>query len=179
MNADIAFPIDLLYYSVRFLSPADSSLLQDLYDRCLDFMLLVDGHPAGPNEGEKAFTDVPPGISLANKLMFGIVTQQNELVGVLDVVRDYPEASVWWIGLFLLAPEVRSQGAGQKIIQGFVDFTRNFGVQYVMLGVVEENVRAFQFWSRVGFSLLRETEPQKFGEKTQVVKVMYLKVQAE
>lgn len=179
MNTDAAFPTDLPSYSVHLLSPQDRKLIQGLYDRCLDYMLLVDGHPAASDAGEKAFTDVPPGKSPTDKFMFGIINSKNELVGILDVLHGYPEASVWWIGLFLLTPEVRSKGAGQMIIQGFIDFARKSGVHYIMLGVVEENKRAFQFWSKVGCSLVRETEPQKFGDKTQVVKIMSLKIQAE
>jgi ribosomal protein S18 acetylase RimI-like enzyme len=176
VNIDIAFPIDLPTHTVHFLTPEDSSQLQGLYDRCLDYMLLVDGHPAGSNAGAKAFQDVPPGKSLTDKIMVGVLEEQNELVGVLDAIRGYPESSVWWIGLFILAPEARSQGFGKEIIQGFVEFARKSGVQYIMLGVVEENFRAFQFWSNLGFEVVRETAPQQFGKKMQVVKIMALKL---
>jgi ribosomal protein S18 acetylase RimI-like enzyme len=41
-----------------------------------------------------------------------------------------------------------------------------------MLGVVEENRAAYQFWQKLGFELVRKTEPRLFGRKTQAVYVM-------
>jgi len=42
----------------------------------------------------------------------------------------------------------------------------------IMLGVVEENQAAYDFWQRLGFELVRKTEPRPFGRKTQSVSVM-------
>jgi hypothetical protein len=41
-----------------------------------------------------------------------------------------------------------------------------------MLGVVEENHSAIQFWSNNSFTVIRKTEPRKFGKKMQAVFVM-------
>jgi ribosomal protein S18 acetylase RimI-like enzyme len=35
-----------------------------------------------------------------------------------------------------------------------------------MLGVVEENQAAYEFWQRLGFEFVRQTEPRQFGKKT-------------
>jgi len=172
MKTETAFDMSIDGYSVRQLSIEDSRAIQKLYEKCLDYMLLVDGHPAGPNAGEEEFQDVPPGRSPDDKLLFGIVNQQNDLVGLLDVLRRHPDEITWWIGLFLLAPEVRSQGIGQKTVEGFAEYARTSGVQAIMLGVVEENQPAYKFWSRMGFEFVRQTEPRQFGDKTQTVSVM-------
>jgi ribosomal protein S18 acetylase RimI-like enzyme len=172
MKTETAFDISIGGNSVRQLSLDDSEAIQELYERCLDYMLLVDGHPAGSNAGEEEFQDVPPGKSPDDKLLFGIFNQQNDLVGLLDVLRGYPDETTWWIGLLLLAPEVRSQGIGQKIVEGFVEYAQANGVQAIMLGVVEENKSAYKFWSRMGFKFVRQTEPRQFGDKTQRVSVM-------
>jgi len=154
------------------LSLEDSGAIQELYEKCLDYMLLVDGHPASPNSGEEEFQDVPPGKSHDDKFVFGIVNQQNELVGLLDVLRWYPDETTWWIGLLLFAPEVRSQGLGQKVLQGFAEYVRASGAQEIMLGVVDENKLAYKFWSRMGFEFVHMRKPQQFGDKTQTVSVM-------
>ncbi len=41
-----------------------------------------------------------------------------------------------------------------------------------MLGVVDDNTRALQFWTRQGFERVRTTEPCPFGAKTHAVHVM-------
>jgi ribosomal protein S18 acetylase RimI-like enzyme len=57
-------------------------------------------------------------------------------------------------------------------LQGFVEYARLSGAHAIMLGVVEDNIRAYKFWNRMGFEFVRETEPRQFGNKVQTVKVM-------
>jgi ribosomal protein S18 acetylase RimI-like enzyme len=172
MNTDTAFDIGMQAYSVRRLLFEDIGAVQVLCEKCLDYMLLVDGHPADPDEVEREFQSVPPGNSPDDKLVFGITNRQNDLVGLLDVIRSYPEQTTWWIGLLLFIPEVRSQGIGQKLLEGLAGYVRGNGGQAIMLGVVEENKRAYKFWNRVGFEFVRMTEPQQFGNKSQTVSIM-------
>ena len=172
MKTETVFNIDLPAYSVHQLLPEDSGAIQGIWEKCLDYMLLVDGHPASPNAGEEEFHDLPPGKSADDKFVFGIVNQQNDLIGLLDVVRWYPDETTWWIGLLVLTPEVRSQGIGQKIVQGFAEYVRASGGRMIMLGVVDENRLAYRFWNRMGFELHRKTEPRQFGDKTHTVNVM-------
>jgi ribosomal protein S18 acetylase RimI-like enzyme len=172
MKTDATFEINMQAYTVKRLSLEDIKAVQALCGKCLDYMLLVDGHPADPNEVEREFQEVPPGNLPEDKYVFGIVNIQDELVGLLDGVRSYPEPKVWWIGLLLLLPEVRSQGMGRKVLESFAEFVQANGGQAIMLGVVEENTRAWQFWGRAGFELVRVTEPRQFGNKTQTVRIM-------
>ena len=167
-----SFDIPLPAYSVRRLLLRDIGAIQGLFEKCLDYMLLVDGHPADPNAVEEEFQEVPPGKPQEDKFVFGIVNRQNELVGLLDVLRWYPDETTWWIGLLLFASEVRSQGLGQKVLQGFAEYVQASGAQGIMLGVVDENKLAYKFWSRMGFEFVRKTEPRQFGDKTQTVIVM-------
>ncbi len=172
MKTEIAFDIGVQDYSVHQLLPEDSRAIQELWDKCLDYMLLVDGHPAGPNAAEEEFQEVPPGKSPDDKFVFGIVNRQNGLVGLLETLRWYPDETIWWIGLLLFEPESRSQGLGQKVVQGFVDYLRGSGAKAIMLGVVDENERAYKFWKGIGFEFVRRTEPRTFGNKTQTVIIM-------
>lgn len=172
MRTETAFDIGLQAYSVHQLSLEDIEAIQELFEICLDYMLLVDGHPADPSGVEEDFLFVPPGKSQNDKIVFGIMDQQNDLVGLLDALRGYPEETAWWIGLLLFVPEVRSQGLGQRVVQGFAEYVRSNGGQAIMLGVVEENGRAYKFWEGMGFEFVRKTEPHQFGNKTHTVSIM-------
>lgn len=172
MKTETAFDLGLPDHSVHHLGLEDCPAIQDLFDKCLDFMLLVDGHPAGPHAAEEELQDLPPGMSLDDKFVFGIVDRKKDLFGYLDVMRGYPEEGTWWIGLLLLVPEARSHGLGDKIVESFAEHVRAQGGKAIMLGVVEENRRAYRFWSRVGFEPVYETEPRLFGDKPQKVSVM-------
>jgi len=172
MKTEIAFNINLQGYSVHRLLFEDVKAIQALFEQCLDYMLLVDGHPAEPNGVEEDFLSVPSGKSYDDKFVFGIMNQQFDMIGVLETLRWYPDEKTWWIGLLLFTPETRSQGIGQKVLRGFVEYVRQSGAQEIMLGVVEENILAYKFWKKMGFEFVRKTEPRKFGNKTQTVIIM-------
>jgi len=172
MKTETAFDIGLQDYSMHQLSLEDIGAIQGLCEKCLDYMLLVDGRAADPNSIEEDFRYAPAGKLLDDKFVFGIANQQNELVGMLDTLRGYPDETTWWIGLLLFTPETRSLGFGKKVTEGFAEYVRARGGQAIMLGVVDENKRAYKFWNRMGFELVRRTEPQQFGNKTHTVNVM-------
>jgi ribosomal protein S18 acetylase RimI-like enzyme len=172
MKTEIAFEIRLQDHSVHQLFLEDIKAIQALYEQCLDYMLLVDGHPATPNGVEEDFLSLPAGRSREDKFVFGIANQQKEIVGLLDTVRGYPNDTTWWIGVLLFVPESRSRGLGEIVLRGFVEYARLSGAQAIMLGVVEDNIRAYKFWNSMGFEFVRDTEPRQFGDKTQTVKVM-------
>ena len=172
MITERAFEISIQDFSVHQLTPEDSGSIQTLFENCLDFMLLVDGRPAGNDAAEETFQDLPPGKSLQDKFVFGIFDRQHKLVGLLEVVRGYPDNITWWIGLLLLSPESRSQGLGKQVLEGFVKYVSSNGGQVIMLGVVEENQRAYSFWESTGFEFVRKTEPKQFGNKIQTVSIM-------
>jgi ribosomal protein S18 acetylase RimI-like enzyme len=174
MKTEISFDIYLQEYSVHRLSLEDIGAIQNLFTKCLDYMLLIDGHPANPEVVEEEFQSVPSGKSSDDKLVFGIINRQNNLVGLLDVIRWYPDETTWWIDTLLFIPEARSQGLGEKVTQCFAEYVLANGGQAIMLGVVDENKRAYNFWNRMGFDLIRKTEPRQFGDKIQTVSVMRL-----
>jgi ribosomal protein S18 acetylase RimI-like enzyme len=172
MKPEAVFDIDLHDYSVRLLLPEDAATLQRLFEKCRDYFLVVDGQEPPPNAAKEEFSSVPPGKSLNDKFMFGIFHIRENLVGLLEGLRQYPDETTWWIGLFLLTPEARNQGIGQMVIHEFKNYVRRNGGQAIALGVVEDNQRAFAFWKKLGFAFLHKTEPRQFGNKMQTVSVM-------
>jgi ribosomal protein S18 acetylase RimI-like enzyme len=172
MDHAFSLQIDSLEYPIAPLKPELTGQLQALFERCPDFAQLVEGEGVSPSAAQDTFEALPPGKTLDDKFLYGVFTPQGELCCVLEGIRDYPEAGVWWIGLLLIDPAVRRHGLGQKLVQRFCDHVRSAKGNAVMLGVVEENQPAFQFWKRQGFELVRTTEPRPFGKKIQKVLVM-------
>lgn len=172
MTAIQAFQIDDAEYHISELDPDRIMPLQELFEQCADYAMIVEGEPVSPTAAQEAFVSVPPGRSLSDKFLFGVVDRNGGLVGMLEGMRHYPDETTWWIGLLLLAPAVRGHGLGQKLIEGFSDYVCSRQGLAVMLGVVEENRAAYSFWQQVGFEFVRETEPRVFGKKTQKVYVM-------
>jgi ribosomal protein S18 acetylase RimI-like enzyme len=167
-----AFETSIPDCSVYRLAPEDAGLLQSLYDRCADYTWIVEGKPVSPAAAQEEFQSIPPGKTLGDKFVFGLVDSHQELAGMLEGVQHYPDQGTWWIGLLLLAPSARGRGMGRKLVSGFTDFVRANGGTFIMLGVVEDNAPAYTFWQHLGFEPVRKTEPRQFGKKTQAVYMM-------
>jgi GNAT superfamily N-acetyltransferase len=159
-------------YSLRSLHPEDAAALQILFERCVDFNILVDGEAVSPTSGQDIFQEAPPGFALENKFLFGVFDHADDLIGLLEGMWGYPQAGICWIGLLLFTPERRGQGIGRQLMAAFEAYARTQGCPAIMLGVVEENTQAHTFWQNLGFELIRTTEPQHFGKKWQKVYVM-------
>lgn len=172
MFAGQLFQIDDPDYRVSKLGPAEAESLQRLFDRCADYALIVEGESVSPSAAQETFQDVPPGRSTDDKFVYGLLDREGNIVGLLEGMRHYPDETSWWIGLLLLAPEVRGRGLGRKLVQSFEEHVRSQMGTAIMLGVVEENRPAYHFWQGQGFELVRTTEPRPFGRKVQAVSVM-------
>jgi GNAT superfamily N-acetyltransferase len=171
MSVDM-IPIDSTDYCLRALDLCAVEAVQKLCEACADFYQLVEGQAVPPGAGRDIFEELPPGRLLEDKFVYGMFNRQNELLAVLEGMRQYPKEGTWWIGLLMLAPAARHQGLGQKIVQGFFEYVRLAGGAAVQLGVVEDNQAALYFWGLMGFEPLRITEPHWFGEKLQAVHVL-------
>ncbi len=159
-------------YSITPIDSTHADQLQALFEHCADYALIVEGGAVSPHAAQEAMQETPPGRSLADKYLFGVWHQQNQLVGVLEGMRNYPEESIYWIGLLLLDPAVRGQGLGRRLVQRFGAWAQAQGATALMLGVVADNHPAFAFWQRQGFELVRVSEPRAFGKKMQTVSVL-------
>jgi GNAT superfamily N-acetyltransferase len=162
-------------YSAVQLGEDDIPDLQDLLERASDYELLISGEPPSPWAAQELLDDCPPGKALEDKFALGIIDGSATLIGVLDVVRDYPEPGVWWIGLLLLDPGKRRRGLGQVIYHSFEQWAAQSGAIQIGLGVVEKNVHATRFWNRLGFVIL-ERKSQHLGGEDQVVLRMRRKI---
>jgi hypothetical protein len=103
---------DLPGHVVFRLRREDAGLLQGLCERCSAYFELHDGAPPGPTIGEEEVVALPEGKTLGDKFLFGIRSATGELVGVLDLIRDFPAPGEWWLGLLMLDPRERSAGLG-------------------------------------------------------------------
>lgn len=104
-------------YTVTRLAPADAPQLQRLYERCSDYHIAHEGTPTRPTAGEEELSSLPPGRSADDKFSFGIHSAGGELVGYIELFRDYPAEGDWWIGLVMLDPAVRRRGLGGWIFR--------------------------------------------------------------
>jgi len=157
--------------TTRYLRSDDAAAIQELIERCADYVQLVSGQPPQPNDGEELLTDRPPNKSLEDKIVLGLFDEHDRLIGVLDAVRDYPEAAGWYIGLLMIEPDHRRRGLGADVYRAFERWAANLGARAIRLGVFQQNEQAQRFWQRLGFEEV-ERQSQRFGELDNIVIIM-------
>ncbi|MFP2910809.1 GNAT family N-acetyltransferase [Pyxidicoccus sp. 3LFB2] len=130
---------------------ADVDLFQPLLERGEDFFQRCYGRPARADEAQQMLLERPPGLGPERGHLAALRDRQGALVGILEAVSDFPSPADWYLGLMLLAPEVRGHGRGEAVIRAYEDWLRGQGARLLRLGVAEPNPPALRFWTRMGF----------------------------
>jgi RimJ/RimL family protein N-acetyltransferase len=117
MNELTGFTLNRLGYSVKLLELKDAVVLQALYEQCVEFALLTDGQPPSSTAARDEFDAVPDGKTTEDKYILGLFDPKNELIGMIESMRHYPDNQTWWLGLVMLSPEQRGQGLGLEFHQ--------------------------------------------------------------
>ena len=144
-------------FSAVRMSSGDIPAIQELHERCGDYFLLAEGCDTRPTSAAEDLADLPPGKDLADKFLFGIRSGAGTLVGVLDLLRDYPDPGVWTIGLLMLDPAARGEGLGTRAYEAAREWVRAQGGHTTSLAVLEQNTPAERFWRRRGFAEIART----------------------
>ena len=132
------------------LGEAELPALQRLLERCADFEILVTGAPPTSAAAVELMEACPAGHPIEKKLVFG-VERDGDLIGALDLLRDYPKPNEWYLGLLLLAPDMRKGGTGAKIIEAVRAWVRAQGGRTIHLTVQSQNPDGERFWTKMGF----------------------------
>jgi len=139
----------------RALIDGDAPAIQALLEASGPFHWDPEGEAPGPDAAATLLHDRPPGHPREAKWLLGM-EEDGQLVGVWDILRDYPVAGRWVLGLFLLHPDHRGEGLGARAYALVEAWIRDQGAERVGLGVRFQNPRARPFWARMGYQVLRE-----------------------
>ncbi len=125
--------------------------LQEFYGQCRDYFELETGEPPGPDEARSLLTSLPRGKGHEDKFVIGLFDAPGHMVGVLDVIRDYPVRGDWYLGLLLFGPSSRGRRLGERVYRRLEDWVRAERGKAIHIIVQEQNPGAQRFWKRMGF----------------------------
>ncbi len=162
---------DCSEYNIRLLSGDDEDDVQDLCERCSDFSELIEGRPPEKDAGHSILFDLPPDKELKDKYVFGVYKENNVLIAVIDIVKDYKVTGEWIIGLLMIDPSERGNCLGRKLHELIKTWVLEQNGSTLVIGVVEENYRGFKFWSEMGYSEAGRLK-QTYGNKEHIVIAM-------
>lgn len=142
---------------------ADVELFQPLLERGEDFFQRCFGRPTRPDEAKQTLLERPPGLKPEQGHLVALRDTGGQVVGILEAVSDFPAPDEWYLGLMLLAPEVRGQGRGEAVIRAYEAWLRGQGARLLRLAVAEPNPAALRFWTRMGFREEKWVGPLEMG----------------
>lgn len=158
-------------YKIKFLTLQDRETIQKFMNESPDYFLMESGRPAVDEDVRSLLFDLPPASPPENKYVLGL-EYNGRLAAIMDVLKDYPESRILWIGLLLIHPDFRGQGLGREILRSLRVTVQKAGVREIRLGVLEENQSALVFWQKLGFKEIERKFYRQFGNKVHSVIVM-------
>ena len=112
---------------------------------------------------KEIFTALPPNITMKDKYFLGIY-ENNKLIGILDLITNFPAKNSVYIGLFMLDINVQNKGIGSVIINKICIFLKKRRFNNIELAYIEDNIQAKNFWLKNNFLLKRNvTKLERFN----------------
>ncbi len=93
---------------------------------------------------------VPAGKSSTDKCFLGFWDGE-KLVAVLEMVIDYPDENIAYVGLFMMSASRQRTGEGSRIMEEVFDWLRRDGYTWVELAYAYGNEQSENFWRKNGF----------------------------
>lgn len=151
-------------YKIIKINNTDVEAIQSVFVKCRDFVILVDGNEPSDDSGEMFLSDLPAGKGLEDKFSFGIY-DLDEMIGIVDLIRDYKIVGEWYLGLLIIDPKYRAKGLGTAIHNWIKTFVLDNGGSKMSLGVVANNTKAYKFWKNAGYMEIMDSERNKSGRE--------------
>ena len=145
--------------------------LQSVYAQTPAYWQMLDLPSVPPDQADKEMTEAEktPGRS-----MLGIVRRLErvnpqaggELIGLVDFRLNWPEESVAYLGMIMVAEPYRRQGLGRKAWRLLMNWLRReTEIQTVRLSVEQFNGEALKFFSAIGFEMTGDANRIRSGER--------------
>ncbi|MCB0638919.1 MAG: GNAT family N-acetyltransferase [Lewinella sp.] len=145
-------------------TPGNQAELQGIINAAPAYAWRATGQPPASDEATELLTMLPPGKGYHDKFVFGLYLGP-QIIGCLDIVRAYPNATTAFLGLLLLAEEHHGQGHGRAayhLLENFVG-TQWPEIKTLRLAVLRANEQVMPFWEKMGFRATGEVKPYQSG----------------
>jgi GNAT superfamily N-acetyltransferase len=133
-------------------TPRNHARVQRVLDGAPTYAMRTEGRLAEADEGAAVFTSLAPGGSIAQKSVF-VIQENGDDVGVIDIYRGWNTPEKIMIGLLLLIEPAHRRGIGTRAYAVLRDLLLAESGDYCILriGIIQTNLDAFPFWCSLGF----------------------------
>ena len=119
---------------------------------------------------EEDIETIPDGVH-KNQKNYKLISFNNEILGVVDYLTDYPEKDTILIGLLIIKNDKQKQGLGTKIFRYLENSFKNKNFLKIRIGVLVDNQIGLSFWKKQNFKEI-ERKFLKFEKSEKEVIVM-------
>ena len=147
-------------YFVRKLKEDDIDLLLEL---CNGNTLFYKYTNAKPKKDEliQDMKRTPNGVSIDDKYFIGFFNE-DELVCVIDLIDEYPNDDIVYIGFFMMNIKYQGKGIGSKIISDVTDYFKKTKREAIRLAIDDGNPQSSHFWHKQGFNIIKSRQVDGF-----------------
>ena len=119
---------------------------------------------------EEDIETIPDGVH-KNQKNYKLISFNDEILGVVDYLTDYPEKNTILIGFFIIKNDKQKQGLGTKIFGYLEKSFKNKKFLKIRIGVLVDNQIGLSFWKKQNFKEI-ERKFLKFEKSEKEVIVM-------
>lgn len=159
-------------YIVRTLNHEDVDIIFDL---CKKNEIFYQYHPPFVTK-ESILEDMealPPNKEFKDKFYVGFF-KESSLLAIMDLILDYPQNKVAFIGLFMMNTEFQGKGIGTSIINQCSSYLSDLGYSKIRLAIDAGNPQSEAFWTKNSFSKTGEVFPNDISTYISMERVLSL-----
>ena len=130
----------------------------------------ISDNPPSISNVEEDIEAIPNGVQ-KNQKNYRLISFNDETLGVVDFLSDYPEKDTILIGLFIIKNDKQKQGLGTKIFRYLEKLFKNEKFLKIRIGVLVDNEIGLSFWKKQNFKEI-ERKFLKFEKSKKEVIVM-------
>ncbi|HHX8301638.1 TPA: GNAT family N-acetyltransferase [Vibrio diabolicus] len=108
-----------------------------------------------------------------------ISTKKGQVVGYIQMEFHAPSFGTLWLPMLTILPSFKGKGLGSEIVSSVIAVACEYtNLQRLGLNVYAENVAAFRFWYRQGFTQIRAFDQETEFDKEYNCLVLYRELEA-
>lgn len=130
----------------------------------------ISDNPLSISNVEEDIEVIPNGVQ-KNQKNYRLISFNDEILGVVDFLSDYPEKDTILIGLFIIKNDKQKQGLGTKIFRYLENLFKDKKFLKIRIGVLVDNEIGLSFWKKQNFKEI-ERKFLKFEKSEKEVIVM-------
>ena len=134
----------------------------------------ISDNPPSISNVEEDIEVIPNGVQ-KNQKNYRLISFNDEILGVVDFLTDYPEKDIILIGFFITKNDKQKQGLGTRIFRYLEKSFKNKKFLKIRIGVLVDNEIELSFWKKQNFKEI-ERKVLKFGNSEKEVIVMEKKI---